>query len=93
MSSINTKTTLKNLLQKGFIESPGDHKYLEFWYDGKYILHTKISRGSSKDIEDGLISLMSHQCKLNKSQFVDFAKCDITQDQYIAILSKRGVLE
>ena len=92
MSSLNPKTTLQFLLQKGFIESPGDHKFLEFWYNGKFVLHTKISRGSSKDLGDGLISQMAHQCKLPKNQFMSFAKCDITQDQYEAILLKNGIL-
>ncbi|HNW97989.1 MAG TPA: hypothetical protein PKK00_06225 [Bacteroidales bacterium] len=93
MSSLDTKKTLQNLLQKGFVENSGDHKFLEFWHNDKLVLHTKISRGSSKDIGISLVSQMAHQCKLSNNQFIQFAKCSINKEEYIKILSKNGLLD
>jgi len=74
---IDKKETVRNLKKKGFVESPSksdDHIYLEYIYDGKLALITKVSRGSTKDIGIPLIKQMSHQCKLSNKEFIDLAK-------------------
>ena len=84
------KKTYKNLKKKGFNDAPGDHLFLEFYYNGKFILHTKISHGSHKDIGTPLIKLMANQCKLTKVQFEDFASCTLSEKEYIKILIDNG---
>lgn len=95
MSVLDAKKTYKNLKKKGFTDSinkSGDHKYLDFFYNGKYVAHTKISHGSD-DLGDFLIKQMSVQCKLTKSDFMDLANCPLSKEQYIEILKQNGLLE
>ena len=92
MSVLDKDKTYSNLLKKGFSKASGDHKYLEFWYDNLYILHTKVSHGSNKDLDDYLVGQMSRQCKLNKSQFSDLARCPLSLDEYIVILKKQNII-
>jgi hypothetical protein len=93
MASIDKKDTLKNLKKKGFIDAGGDHNYLEFHYKGKLVLYTKISRGSDREINDYLIKQMYTQCKLDKKEFIDLAKCPLSKEKYLEILAKKNLLE
>lgn len=92
MAALDSKITYKNLKKKGFIDSPGDHKFLEFYHDNKLILHTKLSHGSKKDIDAYLIKQMSVQCQLDKTQFINLAKCPLSKEEYLKILNKKGRL-
>ncbi len=86
----------KNLKKKGFIDSidhSNDHKYLEYFHDGKMILYTKLSHGSKKDLDDYLIKQMSMQCKITKQQFADLVNCPLSADEYFEILKINGELE
>jgi hypothetical protein len=86
----------KNLKKKGFEDSVGhsnDHKYLEFHYNGKMILYTKLSHGSKKDLDDYLIKQMSSQCKLSKQEFADLVNCPLSAEAYINILNEHGALD
>lgn len=76
MPILDKKKTLKNLKSKGFTKSENrsdDHIYLDYYYNDKFILYTKISRGSSKDISQGVVSAMARQCRLTKREFVEFS--------------------
>lgn len=93
---LNKKKTLSNLKKKGFTDSvnrSGDHLYLDFFHEGKLILHTKVSHGSNKDIDDYLIKQMSVQCKLTKLQFKEFAECTLSAEQYVEILIESEDIE
>lgn len=86
----------KNLKKKGFIDSTNksvDHKYLEFYHNGKLVLYTKVSHGSKVDLEDYLIKQMSTQCKLNKHDFADLVNCPMSEKQYLKKLEEQGLLE
>ena len=64
---IDKKDTARNLKKKGFIESSqksDDHIYLEYIYDGKLILYTKVSHGSTKDIGISLLKQMAQNANL-----------------------------
>lgn len=93
MAAISTKETVKNLRKKGFVEVAGDHRYLELVHKGRVILHTKVSHGSKKDIDDYLIKQMSYQCKLDKKQFLDLARCPLSKEAYLDLLKQQGLLE
>ena len=92
MSVIDSKTTLRNLKKKGFVESNKDHKYLHLYLNDRFVLSTKISHGSS-DIGEELIRAMSFQCALSKSEFLDLAKCPMSKDEYLEILERKGLLK
>ncbi|GAB2636713.1 hypothetical protein GCM10027035_33010 [Emticicia sediminis] len=94
MAVLDAKKTYKNLLKKGFDDASSksdDHKWLELFYDGKLVLHTKISHGE-KDLGDFLIKQMSLQCKLDKTDFMDLANCPLSKKQYFEILEEKGYI-
>ena len=70
-----------------------DHKYLEFHYNGKMILYTKLSHGSKKDLNNFLIKQMSTQCKLSKQDFADLVNCPLSAEKYIEKLKEAGEIE
>ena len=93
---LNKKKAYKNLKKKGFKDSDNhseDHKYLELFYNGKRILHTKISHGTKKDLDNHLIRKMSSQCKLSKQDFADLVNCPLSAKKYIEKLKGIGVIE
>lgn len=92
MAAISTKDTVKNLRKKGFVEVAGDHRYLEYVHKGKVVLHTKVSHGSRKDIDDYLIKQMSYQCRLDKKEFLDLARCPLSKEGYFELLKKQGLV-
>lgn len=91
MAVLDAKKTYNNLLSKGFKLGKGDHRFLEFYYKGKYILQTKISHGE-KELEEFHIGMMKRQCKLEKSEFLDLANCPLSGDDYIDILKRNGTI-
>ena len=91
MATQKGKTTNKNLLKKGFTKTEGDHNYFEFWHEGKLITKTKTSH-NNQDIYDGLIIVMSKQCKVGKDFFKEFAKCNKSQDDYIDELKNQNII-
>ena len=36
---------------------------------------------------------MSFQCKLDKNDFIDMAKCPLSKDDFIQILDQKGLLD
>lgn len=91
MAVLDAKKTYKNLRKKGFLDSPSksiDHKYLEFYHNGKLILYTKISHGE-KDLDDYLIKQMALQCKLGKQDFLNLANCPLSETDYLGILAEK----
>lgn len=92
MAVLDAKKTHQNLLSKGFVSGKGDHKFLEYYYNGKFILHTKISHGE-KELEGFHIGMMSRQCKLDKKSFMDLANCPLSAESYIDILKKAGFIQ
>ena len=93
---LDGKKAYKNLKKKGFEDSKShsnDHKYLEYHYEGKMILYTKLSHGSKKDLNNFLIKQMSTQCKLSKQDFADLVNCPLSAEKYVDKLKELGELE
>ena len=95
MSPLDSRKTFKAMCSKGFKEaqhrSP-DHKWIEFWHDGKLTRsRTKFSH-NNQEINDYLIKEMSKQVNLSKKEFVDFAKCTLSQEGYVEILRSKNLL-
>jgi|GEM_PF-838683 len=54
---------------------------------------TKVSRGSRyRTIDDRLVSKMGKQAKLTKREFESLVRCSLTEQGFIAALSRQGVL-
>lgn len=81
MASLNSDKVHKNLKKKGFIQSPGDHNFFEYYSGGKLIVTTRTSH-NKQDIGDSLISAMSKQCKVKKDFFKEFISCTKSQSDY-----------
>ena len=91
---LDSLQTYKNLKKKGFRDAPGDHKFLDFFYNGKLVLTTKISHGATHYLADDLIKSMATQCKITKKQFFDLATCTLSEEGYIQALKHiAGLLE
>lgn len=87
--------TYKSLKKKGFQDSStksDDHKYLEFFQNGKLVLYTKLSHGSKKDIGAYLIAQMASQCKLPKHDFLDLVNCPLSKEKYLEKLKEQEII-
>jgi hypothetical protein len=91
MPVLDAKKTYQNLLSKGFKAAKGDHKYLEYHFNGRIIFHTKISHGE-KELQDFHIGMMKRQCKLEKNEFIDLANCPLSATDYLEILKRNGII-
>jgi hypothetical protein len=95
MSVLDSRKAFTNLRKKGFIESStksNDHKWLELYYQGKFILHTKLSH-NNHDLGDYLIKQMSYQCHLQKDDFIDLVNCPLSKEEFFKILDRQGLLD
>jgi len=93
MSVLDSKKTIKNLKNKGFVSNKTDHIILELWHNGKFVLHTKISHGSKHDITESLIHKMAHQCMLPRQSFIDLANCPLSHSDYLNILKEKEAIK
>ena len=60
-----------------------------FEHEGVQILRTKRSHGN-KDLPEHLIR---QQLKLNENQFSDLIGCDLTKQEYVTILTAKGLIK
>ena len=90
---VKSDKTIKNLIKKVFIEAPGDHHFLEFYFNKKLIARTKISHGANHDLDISLIGKMAMQCWLGKKDFIDLVNCPLSEEKYISILKEKGVIK
>jgi hypothetical protein len=90
--TLKTKDIKLNLCKKGFAESNTDHKVFWFYIDGtRTSIKTKFSH-SANEVDDHLIHLMANQLHLTKSEFVKFAVCEISEQEYIETQKELGNL-
>jgi hypothetical protein len=95
MPSRDRNAISSSLQKKGFIiEEDRDHKC--FFYhstNGKRTnIRTKVSHGTKyKVIGDNLLALMSKQCKLSKTDFLDLIDCPLTRELYETKLKMQGI--
>ena len=81
------KDVKRVLLKKGFSLASGDHEYFFIYRNGqKTAINTKISRGSQKDIPNGLLKTMMKQIRLEKDDFERYLNCTMSGDEYIQYL-------
>ena len=88
MTVLAVRNVRKSLNKKGFVEEDDrDHLFFVFFHDGRMLAKTKISH-SATDIDDTLISLMSHQMHIKKDEFCDFVRCTLSKDGYLELLQQ-----
>jgi len=88
-----TKDVALGLTKKGFQRRENDHSFFHLVVNGKKtVIYTKISHGE-KEINDGLLGLMSRQVRLSRKQFNDLVDCPMTSDEYLRLLQKAGVVD
>jgi hypothetical protein len=95
--AIRDREAIKDALQKkGFqLKKEGDHFYFIYHLQNgkKTSVHTKISRGTKyKMLTDNLLALMSKQCKLHKSDFMELVDCPLTREEYERILHTQAII-
>jgi hypothetical protein len=89
---LKTRDIKSNLCKKGFVEDNKDHKYFCFYHNGKpSAIHTKFSH-SVNEVDDHVIHLMANQLHLTKGEFVEFAACEISEQEYVEIQKGLGNL-
>lgn len=92
---IKTRDIEKALLSKGFVENRKSHHiFFYFKYRGKIRkgIFTKISHGAS-EYGDSLLKAVKRQLKFESlNDLYLFIECTITEDMYVDILKKRGIL-
>lgn len=92
MACFKARKVKQSLAKKGFIEDSGDHYYFVLYENGKKTpVYTKTSH-NDQDIGNPLISLMSQQLHLTKSQFLDLINCPLSKEEYIKILKNKNII-
>jgi len=78
----------------GFVENRSrDHIYLEYYYQGKKIIETKVSHSSDKDISKRLLGyILREQIYLTKQEFESVIDGEISAEDYRLILTKKGII-
>jgi hypothetical protein len=92
---LEKRKAYSSLKRKGFVDAENrsdDHKYLEYYVDGRLILYTKVSHGGGKNLDSYLIRQMSSQCKLTKDQLANLVNCPMSKDEYLNIIKGNGAL-
>lgn len=90
---LKKRTIKENLCKKGFVvdtdSRSNDHIYLRYVTpdNKKTTIVTKISHSKQgQEISKNLESKMAKQIHLCRADFVEFAKCSISEEQYYDIV-------
>jgi hypothetical protein len=84
-----------SLRAKGFRTEEGDHHFFIFYtHDGlKTPVYTRTSHSPKyKSIGDPLLSAMSKQCHISKSEFLNLVDCPLSYGAYEALLKKNDII-
>lgn len=94
------RRTLSSLTRKGFREEKGQgrrrkkYRIFRFYLKGSGVATqvTMMVRRSSrvKDLGDGHISDLARQCRLSRVEFLELARCFMTEEQYHRHLFNSG---
>lgn len=73
----------KSLQRKGFVRSNGDHNFFHYYTTTgrKTRIFTKTSYGN-REIGNSLLSMMSKQCGLSRSDFDLLIDCPLDRETY-----------
>jgi len=82
------------LLDLGFVEERGkDHACFDFYYEGKIVAHTEMSRSGGKEIPGSLLAyILRRQIFLSREEFAQARARKLGKEDYVAILTRKGLL-
>ena len=63
----------------------------KFYYEGKFILATKVSHGRG-DVKGDIPHFIRQQLKLNEKDFIALKNCPLTREDYVNILKRKGFI-
>ena len=87
MPNLKAHKVITNLCKKGFKTKENDHTYLVLYVEGKKTaIYTKISHGEI-EISKSLVSKMAKQIGLSTLDFIDFATCKMSEEEYLEVIS------
>jgi hypothetical protein len=94
MAAVGRKDAHRSMCRKGFepdADGSPDHLRLVYRVNGKPAIRTFVSH-SGRDLDDNLISRMSRQTHLTRSEFLAFARCEMSEAEYRQILIREGII-
>jgi len=71
----------------------GHHIFYYFIEDGVRVTSTKVSHGSNRDIQDGIVGQMAKQMGVNRPFFAELVQCTKSRDDYVANIRAGGYLD
>ncbi len=88
------RDVLRGLRRKGFRTKNQRHLTLTYFAvdGGETELITMVSHGSDGDIGDRLLAEMARQLHLTRRQFDRLIDCDLSQDDYEAMMRRDGFI-
>lgn len=91
---LKASRTAANLKKKGFREERNhDHVRFILYVNGEETdIRTKISHGED-ELGPALVSCMSKQLRLKKSDFVAFAECRLSESVYLQLLRQQRLID
>ncbi len=88
---LDSKKVINALKSKGFVENKTHHLFFEYFINGKFVFHTKVSHGNKHDIDNYLIGQMKKQCNLSKKEFLNLINCPLSKEDYKSIIKNLGL--
>ncbi len=81
------------LIRKGFEARESHHTFFHLKHNGKDVgVSTKISHGE-REIGVGLVKRMRAQMRLaTNADFGRFVECNLTHEDYVALLKAQGII-
>jgi hypothetical protein len=93
MAVVAKRLAVSSMLRKGFSRAIGDdHQRFEYILDEEAISRTFVSHGGGKDLDDKLLGDMARQCHVSRKEFIAFARCEMSEAEYRAILIRKGII-
>jgi hypothetical protein len=92
---ISKREFRKALLHLGFVEDQGTkHILFDFYYQGRVVVQTAMSRGGGKDVSKSLLAhILRYELFLTRDEFVQALRGELDERGYIAILAKKCIIE
>ena len=93
MSSYPTRRIRSALLAKGFEEEQTHHVIFRLIVGGRKTgIRTRISHGA-REYGDSLLAAVARDMGLRKAEFDAFIQCPMSHEDYVRVLTQRGVLK
>jgi hypothetical protein len=95
MAAVGKEESVRSICRKGYGDALGRgraHRYFNYMVNGVPVATTYVSHGGSKDLSENLIHEMAKDCHLSRKEFIAFARCEMSADDYRAILLRKGII-